>query len=72
MTANIGFASAVAEFGMLLRGSPARGDASFESAAARARQFRGHDEEGYRGEFVRLVERAALLRESGAQKESRR
>jgi Ca-activated chloride channel family protein len=62
MTANVGFASAVAEFGMLLRESPARGQASFQSASARARKFLGDDEEGYRGEFVRLVDRAATLR----------
>jgi Ca-activated chloride channel homolog len=62
MTANVGFASAVAEFGMLLRGSPLVGAASFESVTARATRFRGIDDEGYRGEFVRLVERAATLR----------
>ena len=49
MTANVGFASAVAEFGMLLRGSPSLGGASLESVTARARRFRGPDEEGYRG-----------------------
>ena len=59
MTANVGFASAVAEFGMLLRGSPSLGGASLESVTARARKFRGPDEEGYRGEFIRLAERAA-------------
>ena len=63
MTANLGFASAVAEFGMLLRESPARGDASFESAASRARTFRGQDDEGYRNEFIQLVERASGLRD---------
>jgi len=62
MTANVGFASAVAEFGMLLRESPARGQASFRSAGARARKFLGEDEEGYRAEFVRLVDRVATLR----------
>ena len=61
MTANLGFASAVAEFGMLLRESSSLGQASFESASARARQFRG--EEGYRDEFIRLVGRAASLRQ---------
>jgi Ca-activated chloride channel homolog len=62
MTANLGFASAVTEFGMLLRESPSRGQASFQSASARARKYLGDDEEGYRGEFVRLVDRAATLR----------
>ena len=62
MTANVGFASAVVEFGMVLRESPSRGQASFQSASVRARQFVGEDEEGYRAEFVRLVDRAATLR----------
>ena len=44
MTANIGFASAVAEFGMLLRHSKHASAASFESAAARARLFKGADQ----------------------------
>jgi Ca-activated chloride channel homolog len=72
MTANVGFASAVAEFGMLLRGSPSLGDASLESVTARARTFRGDDEEGYRGEFIHLVERAASLRQREPRSESRR
>jgi len=62
MTANLGFASAVAEFGMLLRESPLRGNASFESVTARARTFQGEDEDGYRAQFIQLVERAARLR----------
>ena len=72
MTANAGFASAVAEFGMLLRGSRAARDASFESAATRARRFQGDDEEGYRAEFIRLVQRAADLRRGEVWRESRR
>ena len=62
MTSNLGFASAVAEFGMLLRESPHRGTASFASVSIRARKFRGEDSEGYRAEFVRLSELAASLR----------
>jgi Ca-activated chloride channel family protein len=61
LSTNLGFASAVAEFGMLLRGSDYRANASYESVAARARLFRGADAEGYRSEFIRLVDRAAKL-----------
>jgi Ca-activated chloride channel family protein len=61
MSANLGFASAVAEFGMLLTGSEHRGHANYESAVTRARMFRGSDSEGYRAEFVRLVDLAAGL-----------
>jgi Ca-activated chloride channel family protein len=63
--ANIGFASAVAEFGMALRRSEHRGAATFKDAAALARRHRGIDENGYRAEFVRLIELAdALLRQT--------
>jgi Ca-activated chloride channel family protein len=65
MSPNLGFVSAVAEFGMLLRQSAFRGEASFESASTRARKFLGSDPEGYRAEFVRLIDRAASLRDSG-------
>jgi Ca-activated chloride channel family protein len=55
----------VAEFGMLLRESAYRGQASFDSVRARAKTFLGDDKEGYRAEFVRLVDRAASLKDSG-------
>ena len=61
MTANLGFASAVAEAGMLLRGSQLAKNASYTAAIARARQFRGEDPDGYRAEFARLIELAATL-----------
>jgi len=72
MTADLGFASAVAEFGMLLLDSPFRGDASFESVLALARAFKGNDEEGYRAQFIQLVERAAMLRDRELSRISRR
>jgi Ca-activated chloride channel family protein len=55
MSPVIGFASAVAEFGMLLRDSPFRGSSSFSAAAARAREYRGSDEHGHRAELIRLI-----------------
>jgi len=61
LAANLGFASAVAESGMLLRRSPQAGHASFANAIARARKFRGEDPEGYRAEFIRLMEMASTL-----------
>jgi len=61
MSPNLGFASAVAEFGMLLTGSEHRGHSSYGSAMTRAQMFRGSDSEGYRAEFVRLVQVAAGL-----------
>ena len=60
-SANFRFASAVAEFGMLLRNSPHKGAASFASVLERARSAKGEDVEGYRAEFIRLVEIATLI-----------
>ena len=56
------FAAAVAEFGMLLRGSEHKGQASFAHVAEQARRFRGADPDGDRSEFVNLVEMARGLR----------
>ncbi|MGB9685183.1 MAG: vWA domain-containing protein [Rectinema subterraneum] len=55
------FASAVVEFGMLLRDSPYKGSSSWKSAMDRARAAKGTDLEGYRAEFVKLVEMAELV-----------
>ncbi len=56
------FAMAVAEFGMLLRDSKFKGEANYKSILAMARSSKGKDEEGYRAEFIRLVEMAELLK----------
>jgi Ca-activated chloride channel family protein len=61
---NLGFASAVAEVGMLIRQSKHLGSASYDAAIERARRFRGDDPEGYRAEFIRLAELSASLRPS--------
>ncbi len=55
------FAAAVAEFGMLLRNSPFKADATWADAAKLASTHRGDDSDGYRAEFIRLVELAAAL-----------
>jgi Ca-activated chloride channel family protein len=60
-TPELGFVSAVAEFGMLLRGSELRGSSSFDAVRRRAEQFRGSDVHGHRAEFVRLVGLAESL-----------
>jgi Ca-activated chloride channel family protein len=61
MTANLGFAAAVAEFGMLLRRSPFKGAATWQTAAALAREHRGDDPDGYRAELARLIDLASAL-----------
>ena len=55
------FASAVAEFALLASDSKFKGGASFDKILDRARHAKGEDLEGYRAEFVRLVETAQLL-----------
>jgi Ca-activated chloride channel family protein len=51
------FASAVAEFGLLLRNSEHRGNASAASVMERAQGALGDDRDGYRAEFIDLVSR---------------
>ncbi len=58
---NFRFAAAVAEMGMLLRGSQYKGQSSFDQVIRLARSARGRDEEGYRAEFIRLVETAGAM-----------
>ncbi len=58
---NFRFAASVAQFGMLLRNSEFKSAASFDNVLSLARKAKGTDEEGYRSEFVRLVESAEML-----------
>ena len=58
---NFTFAAAVAEFGMLLRDSEFKANSSYDHVMEAARSARGEDEEGYRIEFIRLVETASLI-----------
>ena len=50
------FAAAVAAFGMVLRESEHKGSADMRMVARLAREGRGADAEGYRADFIRLVE----------------
>ena len=53
---NFYFSAAVAEFGMILRNSDYKGAATLDQVLALARDAQGDDREGYRAEFIRLVE----------------
>lgn len=55
------FAAAVAAFGMILGGSEHRGAAALDQVLELARGSMGEDAEGYRAEFVQMVERARRL-----------
>ncbi len=55
------FAAAVAEFAMLLRNSKFKGTATHADVLSLARAMRGSDLEGYREEFLRMVETSRTL-----------
>ena len=55
------FASAVAEFGLLLRNSPYRAGASYDHILMRARRYQGADKNGHKTGFANLVEKARSL-----------
>ncbi len=59
---NSKFSVAVAEFGMLLRDSKFKGNSDFKSIMTMAKNAKGTDDEGYRAEFIKLVEVAELLK----------
>jgi Ca-activated chloride channel family protein len=64
---NCKFSCAVAGFGMLLRDSKYKGTSNFKTIIAQAKQAKGKDEDGYRSEFIRLVETSELLLNKNSQ-----
>jgi len=55
------FATAVAEFGLLLKNSEFKGSASYDQVLTRAQAAKGKDPFGYRAEFINLVEKAKAM-----------
>lgn len=60
---NFRFTASVAEFGMLLRQSDFKQQASFDHVIETARLAMGTDQEGYRSEFIKLAKSAKLMAE---------
>lgn len=60
---NYRFATAIAEYGMLLRKSEFKGQASYKQVLEMAKNAKGSDPEGYRAEFIKLVECSQLFDE---------
>ena len=58
---NFRFSAAVAEFGLLLRNSVYKQQASYNQVVSMAKKARGMDDNGYRAEFIRLVQSATSL-----------
>jgi Ca-activated chloride channel homolog len=61
---NLKFAAAVASYGMNLRNSPFKGNSSYSSILELANQAKGADLDGYRAEFIRLVESSKKIAKS--------
>jgi Ca-activated chloride channel homolog len=61
---NLRFAAAVAEFAMMLRDSQYKGNLTYTQIISTAQNALGYDENGYRHEFVRLVESCQSLEET--------
>ena len=55
------FATAIAGFGLLLRDSAYKGQLTWDSIRQLARDGKGPDKNGYRGEFLQLIEKAAAM-----------
>jgi hypothetical protein len=58
------FVAAVAEFGMILRGSEYKGNGSLQQVIEWAQQGKGADMNGYRADFIELVRKAQALKRS--------
>lgn len=58
---NFRFSAAVAEFGLLLRNSSFKQRSDFGNVIALAKAAKGQDADGYRNEFIGLVDAAAKL-----------
>ena len=65
---NLRFAAAVSEFGMILRNSEFKGNATLEGASRLAKSSRGNDEDGYRSELIRLINTVKDMRISADKK----
>lgn len=60
-TGDFRFAAAVAEFGLLLRDSPHKAQASYTQVRDLARSAFGFDPSGYRAELIRMIDAAESL-----------
>jgi Ca-activated chloride channel family protein len=63
-SADLKFAAAIATFGMYLRNSEYLQDFNFADLLTLAKAGKGDDKEGYRAEFIQLIENARLIKSS--------
>lgn len=62
MPADFQMATAVAAFGLLLRNSEYKGQATYDQVLTMANKAKGDDPEGYRAEFIQLVKKAMIIK----------
>lgn len=60
-SSHLQFMAALTQFGMILRNSMYKGQSSYQSTLALAKMGKGEDENGYRAEFIKLIELAEEL-----------
>ena len=60
---NFRWAAAVAEFGLLLRNSDFKGEATYAATKKLAKSAKGKDENGYRNEFINMIDTMQSLAE---------
>lgn len=61
---NFRFSAAVAEFGLLLRNSSFKENATYSQTIQLAKESKENDEDGYKAEFLQLVQSASALAKS--------
>jgi len=61
LSENFNFATSVIEFGLLLRKSEYKASSNYKQVLQRAKKAKGADEDGFRAEFIKLVEIAEVL-----------
>lgn len=63
MPADFQMATAVAAFGLLLRNSEHKGQATYDQVLTMASKAKGEDPEGYRAEFIQMVKKAMIIKD---------
>ena len=58
---NFRFSASVAGYGMILRESEYKGDMNLKQVLEWAGHSKGKDSEGYRAEFIRMIESTMLI-----------
>ncbi len=69
MSPDLSFSAALASFGMILRDSEHKGEATFELVKELAQRGIQNDHKGYRSEFLRIVDLAELIYQGNSNRE---